>query len=260
MSGVGVEARLDSPHLRKRCEHESRTWQGDATCRSRPFPTPYRAAHRRDHRITSTRHLRLRPAPLRGDGALHDPGDILGHEPMGIVEEVGSEVTQLATGDRVVIPFNISCGPCFMCDHGLQSQCETTQVREQGTAPRCSATRSCTGRCRAARPSTCGCPRRNTGPSRFPTGPPTTASSTSPTCCRRRGRRWSTPPCPRRQRRCPRARADRRHGRPGRQHRGAEQVIGVDLVPERLARARARGVEVDRLDGARRSSPRRSAS
>ena len=61
-----------------------------------------------------------------------DEGDILGHEPMGIVEEVGSEVTHIKPGDRVVIPFNISCGHCFMCDQGLYSQCETTQVREQG--------------------------------------------------------------------------------------------------------------------------------
>ena len=59
------------------------------------------------------------------------PGDILGHEPMGIVQEVGAGVTDIAVGDRVVIPFNISWGHCFMCSMGLQSQCETTQVREQ---------------------------------------------------------------------------------------------------------------------------------
>ncbi len=58
-------------------------------------------------------------------------GDILGHEPMGIVEEVGADVTHIAPGDRVVVPFNVSCGSCFMCSTGLQSQCETTQVREQ---------------------------------------------------------------------------------------------------------------------------------
>ena len=59
-------------------------------------------------------------------------GDILGHEPMGIVEEVGSAVGNIAVGDRVVVPFNISCGHCWMCERGLQSQCETTQVRDQG--------------------------------------------------------------------------------------------------------------------------------
>src|SRR3712207_2559559 len=61
-----------------------------------------------------------------------DSGDILGHEPMGIVEEVGSEVTEIKPGDRVVIPFQISCGSCFMCNQGLNTQCETTQVREEG--------------------------------------------------------------------------------------------------------------------------------
>ncbi|ULE34603.1 zinc-dependent alcohol dehydrogenase [Mycobacterium sp. IDR2000157661] len=66
-------------------------------------------------------------------GAFMNPGDILGHEAMGIVEEVGREVGDLKVGDRVVIPFNISCGHCFMCGQGLQSQCETTQNRDQGT-------------------------------------------------------------------------------------------------------------------------------
>jgi threonine dehydrogenase-like Zn-dependent dehydrogenase len=64
-------------------------------------------------------------------GPFIDEGYVLGHEPMGIVEEVGPEVTNVAPGDRVVIPFNVSCGHCFMCDQGLQSQCETTQVHEQ---------------------------------------------------------------------------------------------------------------------------------
>jgi threonine dehydrogenase-like Zn-dependent dehydrogenase len=65
-------------------------------------------------------------------GPFMNEGDVLGHEPMGIVEEVGSEVTQIAPGDRVVIPFQIACGSCFMCGQGLHTQCETTQVREQG--------------------------------------------------------------------------------------------------------------------------------
>src|SRR5215208_3721323 len=59
-------------------------------------------------------------------------GDVLGHEPMGIVEEVGSEASTISPGDRVVMPFQISCGNCFMCDQQLYTQCETTQVREQG--------------------------------------------------------------------------------------------------------------------------------
>jgi hypothetical protein len=61
------------------------------------------------------------------------PGDVVGHEPMGIVEEVGSETGDLKVGDRVVIPFQISCGHCYMCDQKLYTQCETTQVREEGT-------------------------------------------------------------------------------------------------------------------------------
>ncbi len=63
-------------------------------------------------------------------GAFLEEGDILGHEPMGIVEEVGSAVTKIKPGDRVVIPFNVACGHCFMCEQGFQSQCETTQVRK----------------------------------------------------------------------------------------------------------------------------------
>lgn len=66
-------------------------------------------------------------------GAFMHVGDILGHEPMGIVREVGPEVSNLKPGDRVVIPFQISCGHCYMCEHHqLYTQCETTQVRDQG--------------------------------------------------------------------------------------------------------------------------------
>lgn len=66
-------------------------------------------------------------------GAFMTKGDIVGHEPMGIVEAVGDEVTELAVGDRVVVPFNVSCQECWTCRQGLNSQCETTQNRDQGT-------------------------------------------------------------------------------------------------------------------------------
>lgn len=59
-----------------------------------------------------------------------DEGDIVGHEAMGVVEEIGAEVSHVQSGDRVVVPFNVSCGHCFMCDRGWFAQCETTQVRE----------------------------------------------------------------------------------------------------------------------------------
>jgi threonine dehydrogenase-like Zn-dependent dehydrogenase len=63
-------------------------------------------------------------------GPYLDKGDVLGHETMGIVTEVGTEVHDIRVGDRVVVPFVIACGHCFMCDRGLFSQCETTQVTE----------------------------------------------------------------------------------------------------------------------------------
>ncbi|MEU4343418.1 zinc-dependent alcohol dehydrogenase [Nocardia sp. NPDC023852] len=66
-------------------------------------------------------------------GAYMSSGDVLGHEPMGYVVETGSAVTGLERGDRVVVPFQISCGDCFMCRTGLPTQCETTQVREYGS-------------------------------------------------------------------------------------------------------------------------------
>src|SRR3954449_6287964 len=66
-------------------------------------------------------------------GPFMNAGDVLGHEAMGIVEDVGSEVSAIKPGDRVVIPFQMSCGHCFMCNEKLFSQCETTQVKEHGT-------------------------------------------------------------------------------------------------------------------------------
>ena len=62
-----------------------------------------------------TEHVSVETVP---DPILQQPTDAIGHEPMGIVEEVGSEVTGVRPGDRVVVPFTISCGHCAMCGQG----------------------------------------------------------------------------------------------------------------------------------------------
>ncbi len=110
------------------------TWQGPKDIRVQNVPDPtIEAATDILIRVTSTGlcgsdlHLYEVLAPFM------EPGDIVGHEPMGIVEEVGSGVHHLDVGDRVVIPFNVSCGHCWMCERDLQSQCETTQNTEHGT-------------------------------------------------------------------------------------------------------------------------------
>lgn len=51
---------------------------------------------------------------------------IVGHEPMGVVEEIGPEVTRVKKGDRVIVPFNVSCGECYYCKHDLTSQCDNS--------------------------------------------------------------------------------------------------------------------------------------
>jgi threonine dehydrogenase-like Zn-dependent dehydrogenase len=61
-------------------------------------------------------------------------GDILGHEPMGIVEEVGREVRHLKKGDRVVVPFTISCGSCYFCNKTLYSLCDESNPQAEKAA------------------------------------------------------------------------------------------------------------------------------
>src|SRR4051794_23176191 len=99
-------------------------------------------------------------------------GDVLGHEPMGIVEEVGPEVEQIQPGDRVVIPFNISCGHCYMCDQGLYSQCETTQVTEHGKGAALLGYTKLYGEVPGGQAEYLRVPQAHFGPIKVPEGPP----------------------------------------------------------------------------------------
>jgi threonine dehydrogenase-like Zn-dependent dehydrogenase len=182
-------------------------------------------------------------------GPYIDEGDILGHEPMGIVEEVGSEVTHISPGDRVVIPFNISCGHCFMCDHGLMSQCETTQVREYGTGAAFLGYTKLYGQVPGGQAEFLRVPQAQFGPIKVPEGPPDDRfvylSDVLPTAWQ--AVEYADIPDggsllvlglgPIGEMSCRIA-----------QHRGVEKVIAVDLVPERLERARSHGVEAIDLE------------
>ncbi|AEW92673.1 MULTISPECIES: zinc-dependent alcohol dehydrogenase [Streptomycetaceae] len=177
-------------------------------------------------------------------GPFIDPGDILGHEPMGIVEETGPEVTAVRPGDRVVVPFNVSCGTCFMCERGLHSQCETTQVHERGTGAALFGYTKLYGQVPGGQAQYLRVPFGNTLPVKVPEGPPDERyvylSDVLPTA-------WqaveyaAVPPGG--------SVAVLGLGPIGDMavrialHRGAGRVIGVDLVPERLARAAERGAE-----------------
>ncbi|MFI6736046.1 zinc-dependent alcohol dehydrogenase [Nonomuraea sp. NPDC050451] len=99
-------------------------------------------------------------------------GDILGHEPMGVVEEVGSAIENIRPGDRVVIPFNISCGHCHMCDMQLYAQCETTQVREQGTGAALYGYTKLYGQVPGGQAQYLRVPEAQFGPIKVPDGPP----------------------------------------------------------------------------------------
>jgi threonine dehydrogenase-like Zn-dependent dehydrogenase len=177
-------------------------------------------------------------------GPFIDPGFVLGHEPMGIVEEVGSEVGELSVGDRVVIPFQVACGHCYMCEHGLQTQCETTQVRDEGMGARLFGYTRLYGNQPGGQAQFLRVPQAQYTHIKVPEGPPDERfvylSDVLPTA-------WQ---------------AVEYAGIPDggsvcvlglgpigdmssriAAHRG-HRVIGVDLVSERLERARARGVEV----------------
>ncbi|MBN0048603.1 glutathione-dependent formaldehyde dehydrogenase [Streptomyces actuosus] len=176
--------------------------------------------------------------------AFMTPGDILGHEPIGVVEEVGAGVPDLAAGDRVVVPFQIACGDCWMCLNGLPTQCETTQVAGEGMGAALFGYTRLYGAVPGAQAEYLRVPQAQFGPIKIPDGPPDDRfvylSDVLPTA-------WQAV-----------AYADVPRGgsvavlglgpigdmacRVARM-RGAGRVLGVDLVPERLDRARERGVE-----------------
>jgi threonine dehydrogenase-like Zn-dependent dehydrogenase len=183
-------------------------------------------------------------------GPFMRPGDVLGHEPMGVVEALGSQVPNLSVGDRVVVPFGIACGSCFMCRRDLYAQCESTQVREQGKGAALFGYTHLYGAVPGAQAEYLRVPMAHVGPQVVPDdGSPDEKylfmSDVLPTA-------WQGV-----------MHADVQPGDTvavlglgpiGQMacrialYRGAERVLGVDRVPERLALAQRYGVEVLDLD------------
>ena len=173
-----------------------------------------------------------------------EEGDVLGHEPMGVVEEVGSDVTHVQPGDRVVLPFNISCGRCYMCRQGLFAQCETTQNREHGTGASLFGYTKLYGHVAGGQAEYLRVPQAHFGPIKVPQGPPDDRfvylSDVLPTAWQ--AVEWAAIPDggtvavfglgPIGMMSARIAKA-----------RGAERVFGIDLVPERLVMAERSGIE-----------------
>ncbi|MGH9234380.1 MAG: alcohol dehydrogenase catalytic domain-containing protein, partial [Acidimicrobiales bacterium] len=221
------------------------TWQGFEDVRVEALPDP-RLDEPTDAlvEITSTAicgsdlHLYRPLAPFM------EPGDVLGHEPMGRVVAVGSEVTHIAPGDRVVIPFNIACGTCFMCDRQLFAQCETTQVREHGKGAALLGYTKLYGHVPGAQADLLRVPQAQFGPIKVPEGPPDERflflSDVLPTAWQavvyadvpQGGSLAVIGLGPIGQMACRVAR-----------YLGVERVLGVDLVAERLAMAERHGAE-----------------
>jgi threonine dehydrogenase-like Zn-dependent dehydrogenase len=230
------------------------TWHGKRDVRVETVPDPtLKEPTDAIIRVTSSGicgsdlHLYEVMGPFMGEG------DILGHEPMGIVEEIGTEVANLHVGDRVVIPFNISCGHCFMCGEGLHSQCETTQNRDSGKGASLFGYTKLYGEVPGGQAEFLRVPQAQFGPIVVPEGPPDDRfvylSDVLPTAWQ--AVEYANIPdggsvavlglgpigdmCTR-----------------VAQLRGAGNVIGVDLVSDRLDRARSRGIhalDLTRPDG-----------
>jgi threonine dehydrogenase-like Zn-dependent dehydrogenase len=221
------------------------TWHGRRDVRVEEVPDPIlKEPNDAIVKITSSGlcgsdlHLYETLKPFMGEG------DVLGHEPMGIVEEIGKDVDNLKVGDRVVLPFQICCGSCWMCDQGLFTQCETTQVRDQGMGAALFGFSKLYGEVPGGQAEFLRVPQAQFMPIKVPEGPPDERflflSDVLPTA-------WQSV-----------VYADVPDGGTllvlglgpiGDMatrialHQGF-RVIAVDLVPERLARAQGRGAEV----------------
>jgi threonine dehydrogenase-like Zn-dependent dehydrogenase len=182
-------------------------------------------------------------------GPYIEEGDILGHEPMGIVEAVGSEVKHIAPGDRVVVPFNIACGQCWMCGEGLYSQCETTQVREYDKGAALFGYTKLYGQVPGGQAELLRVPQAHFGPIKVPEGPPDDRflylSDVLPTSWQ--AVEYAAVPDGGTLAVFGLGPIGQMCARIGRQ-RGAQRVIGVDRVPERLEMARRHGVETLDMD------------
>ncbi|WP_132294332.1 alcohol dehydrogenase catalytic domain-containing protein [Kribbella sp. VKM Ac-2568] len=177
-------------------------------------------------------------------GPYLEPGDVLGHEPMGIVVETGAAVTNLKAGDRVVIPFGIACGRCFMCDRGLQSQCETTQVRAEGMGAALFGYTRLYGQVPGGQAEYLRVPQAQYGPIVVPPGPADDRfvflSDVLPTAWQ--AVEYAAVPDGGTLAVIGLGPIGDMAARIG-LHRGY-RVIGIELVPERLKRAQERGVEI----------------
>jgi threonine dehydrogenase-like Zn-dependent dehydrogenase len=149
------------------------TWQGNLDVQVTDVPDP--RIEKPNDAIIQVTSTAICGSDLHLYGVLGpylSPGDVLGHEAMGVVTEVGPEVTNLVPGDRVVVPFNISCGHCWMCRRGLFAQCETTQVREQGKGAALFGYTSLYGSVPGGQAQFLRVPEAQFGPIKIPAGAP----------------------------------------------------------------------------------------
>ncbi len=222
------------------------TWQGKRSVSVEQVPDPMLQA-------STDAIIRVTSAAICGSdlhlyevlGPFLTPGDVLGHETMGVVEAVGADVTHIAPGDRVVVPFNISCGHCWMCTRGLFAQCETTQVRDQGKGAALFGYTSLYGAVPGGQAELLRVPQAQFGPIKVPSHAsderylylsdilPTAWQAVAYADVPDGGTLAVLGLGPVGQLACRIAR-----------HLGVERVIGVDLVPERLALATQYGIEV----------------